>query len=136
AGMRRCSSRSSRAFTTSGTRRGSSRSRRVRRAWPDGNPFRSRARQPIHLDDDADEVLELDAVARLETRAGDGLRPHARGVKLLLRIVFVGEDDLPRNLAVIADRPNLFQDGVAGSFVPVLLRLPTLQHLVPARGSL
>ena len=74
------------------------------------------AKITIHLDDDAHEVLELDAVARLEARALDRLRPHARRVKLLLRIVFVGEDDLPRNLAVNAYRLHAFENADPRSF--------------------
>ena len=72
--------------------------------------------EPRDADRDADEVLDLNAVARLEVVADHRLRADARHVDLAVRIFDVGEVDVPRHLAVNAHRLDLLQNAVARSF--------------------
>ena len=55
-------------------------------------------------------------IADLERARLDRFRPDARRPQLLLRIVQMREDDLPRHLTVDADRLDFLQDRVACSF--------------------
>jgi len=79
-------------------------------------------REPRDFHDNADEIFEPDVIADLERAGIDRLWPDARGAQLLLGIVEVREDDLPRHLAVNADWLDLLQDRVAGSFEHMPLR--------------
>ena len=69
-----------------------------------------------HADRDADDIFDLDAIAGLEVAADDGLRSDARHVDLAVGILDVVEVDIPRHLAVDAERLNLPENSLAGTF--------------------
>src|SRR5206468_6888793 len=103
---------------------------RMRRAVAESAENAERAesgdrREPRDFHDNADEIFEPDVIADLERAGIDRLGPDARGAQLLLGIVEVREDDLPRHLAVNADWLDLLQDRVAGS----------LKHISPEAVS-
>ena len=52
---------------------------------------------------DADEILDLNAVAWFDV-ARDRFRPHPCDMNLAVRIFDVGEEHIPRHLAVNAQR--------------------------------
>src|SRR6266851_2024204 len=65
---------------------------------------------------DADEILDLNAIAGLEVIAHHGFGADACDMSLAVWILDVGEEDVPRDLAVDTDRLNLLQNAVARSF--------------------
>ena len=65
---------------------------------------------------DAYEVFHVNAIARFEIVADDGLRSNARDGNLAVGIVDVGKEHIPRHLAVNAHRLYLLQNSVARSF--------------------
>ena len=80
-------------------------------------PLRTRRRHdPRDPHRDADQILDLNAVARLELLADDRFRADAGDVDLAIGILDVGEEHVPRHLAVDAHRLNLLQNAVAGPF--------------------
>lgn len=74
-----------------------------------------------YFDSDADEVFDLNAVARLQVVADDRLRADPGHRNLTVRILDVREEHIPGHLPVDAHRLNPFQDSVSRS----------LQHGVP-----
>jgi hypothetical protein len=76
-------------------------------------------------DDDADEIVDLDPIARLHAVILDGLGSDSGDVNLTLGIVHVSEVDVPRDLAVDADRLNPLEDPVPGA----------LEHVDPYRAG-
>src|SRR5262245_39970314 len=103
--MRRRSTASTACLPESwrGWRRSKQLSRHRARVRPRTAGLKSKGYESRDLDGDTHEVLHLDSVAWLEI-LGDRLRADARHVHLSLRIVEVGEADVPRHLAVDADR--------------------------------
>ena len=68
-----------------------------------------------HLHDLVEQILDVDAVARLERLCGNRFVTHPRRVQLLGRIVDMREDDFPRRLAVNADGLDALEDGLAAA---------------------
>jgi cyclophilin family peptidyl-prolyl cis-trans isomerase len=80
------------------------------------DPRSGRRHDPRDAHRDADQVLDLNAVARLHVVPHDGLRTDAGHVGLTVGVFEVGEEHVPRHLAVNARRLNFLQNAVASAF--------------------
>src|SRR5204862_7337030 len=76
----------------------------------------SRRDDPGDAYGEADAIRDLKAMAGLEGIAHHGFGADACDMSLAVRILDVGEEDVPRDLAVDTDRLNLLENAVARSF--------------------
>ena len=75
----------------------------------------------------------MNAIARFEVVAEYRFRSNARDGDLSVGVLDVGEEHVPRDLTVDADRLNLFQDSVASAFQHTDDRVP--QHKIRLNGK-